>query len=169
MNIVIRKGDLTTFKVDAIVNPANEGLIQGSGVDAVIHRKAGCQLAIELRNFGGCKTGSTVVTNGYGLPAKYVVHTPTPHREMDNSFELLAMCFANSLYTANQKSLKTIAFPALGAGFGGGFSDNEVARIALKSIFDFNFNYPNKTIETVYLVPFSFSAEEVFKKEFEKY
>lgn len=169
MDIIIEKGDLTMCAVDVIVNPANERLVQGSGVDAAIHKKAGYQLANELRSIGGCKTGSTVVTNGYCLEAKHIIHTPTPHYEMDNSFDLLAMCFMNSLQEASQRGLRSIAFPALGAGFGGGFSNDEVARVARKSISDFVNNDKIQSIKKVYLVLFSEPAMSVFKKEFESY
>ncbi|MBP6856164.1 MAG: macro domain-containing protein [Candidatus Pacebacteria bacterium] len=169
MNIVIEIGDLTKYSVDAIVNPANERLVQGSGVDGVIHKKGGPHIALELRNFNGCKTGSTVVTRGYQLPARYVIHTPTPNKEMDNSAELLSKCFMNSLIKANQRDFQSIAFPSLGSGFGGGFEDVEVARIAVKSIFDFIRNNDKVSLKTIYLVLFSGSSERVFKKEFSSY
>jgi O-acetyl-ADP-ribose deacetylase len=136
--IEILRGDITKLEIDAIVNAANTTLRGGGGVDGAIHRAAGPELVAECRTLGGCWPGEAKITRGYGLPARFVIHTVGPvwrggkHREP----ETLANCYRNSLQVALENRIKTIAFPAISCG-AYGYPVEEAARIALETTREF--------------------------------
>jgi O-acetyl-ADP-ribose deacetylase len=136
--IQVVQGDITKLDVDAIVNAANTTLLGGGGVDGAIHRAAGPKLLAECRTLGGCRPGEAKITQGYRLPARFVIHTVGPvwRGGKHDEARTLANCYRNSLQLAVENELKTIAFPAISCG-AYGYPIKEAAHIASKTARDF--------------------------------
>ncbi len=167
-NIEILQTEITTLKVDAIVNAANNSLLGGGGVDGAIHRAAGPELLAECKTLNGCKTGQAKITAGYQLPAKHVIHTAGPvwHDGKHNEAELLASCYRNSIDLAEQNQLSSIAFPAISCGVYGYPIDQacEIAiRISLERLHDCEY------LDTVIFACFNEEIKQALKKELGKH
>jgi len=132
--LTLLRGDITKLAVDAIVNAANTTLLGGGGVDGAIHRAAGPQLLAECKTLGGCRPGEAKMTRGYSLPARFVIHTVGPVWSGGNRGEpeTLANCYRNSLRTAVENNVGTIAFPAISCG-AYHYPIAEAARIAVEA------------------------------------
>ena len=136
MPLEIVKNDLTVMRVDAIVNAANEQLMQGGGVCGAIFAAAGAEkLTQACDEIGFCNTGAAVLTPGFALPATYIIHTVGPVWQGGNAgeTELLASCYDHSLALANAHGIKSIAFPLISAGIYG-FPKDDALRVAITQI-----------------------------------
>jgi O-acetyl-ADP-ribose deacetylase (regulator of RNase III) len=126
--------DITTLRVDAIVNAANRSLLGGGGVDGAIHRAAGPQLLAECRTLRGCETGGARITRGYDLPARHVIHAVGPvwNSGTEGEDQALASCYLTAIGLCQAHGLASVAFPAISTGVYR-FPADQAARIAVSA------------------------------------
>lgn len=165
MPLEIVRNDITKMHTDAIVNAANNRLEQGGGVCGAIFKAAGAdRLRAECRRIGHCAVGSAVITEGYDLPAKHVIHTVGPVWQGGTHDEeiLLTSCYTNSLNLALEHGLTSIAFPLISSGIFG-YPKDEALKVAISAIGSFLLKHEM----TVYLVVFDKAAYMLSDKLFE--
>lgn len=152
--IEIVKIGITELHVDAIVNAANEGLWAGGGVCGAIFAEAGHhELQEACDQIGHCDTGKAVITSGFKLPAKYIIHAVGPVWQGGNFGEekLLYSCYHASLEVAQENGVHTIAFPLISAGIYG--VPVKVAwRNAIRSVSDYQTEHPEAEIRATFAV-----------------
>lgn len=144
MSLSVIQKDITKLKVDAIVNAANTALAPGGGVCGAIFAAAGYQdLDKACRKLGGCPTGQAVITEGFALPARYIVHTVGPIWRGGSAGEeaLLRSCYRTSLALAWEKGCRSMAFPLISAGIYG-YPLQEALSIALQEMEAFLTDHP---------------------------
>ena len=164
-SIEIRQTDIADLDVDAIVNAANRQLLEGSGVCGAIFRKAGSmELADACSKIGGCETGNAVITPGFNLSAKYIIHTVGPiwHGGNNNEAELLYDAYENSLILAKENGCHSIGFPLISSGIYG-YPKTQAWEIAIQACNDFINDNPDYPISIVFAV-LSDSSKEMGEK-----
>lgn len=166
------KGDITTIRVDAIVNAANSQLAGGGGVDGAIHRAGGAEIMRELdeirSRIGSCEPGNAVVTQAGRLPARYVFHAVGP-RYRDGKHgepEALESCYRTCLQLATERDVKTISFPSISTGIYG-YPIEEAAEIAVRTVADWLRGHSGP-VHTVKLVQFSETDHQVYRRHAQK-
>ena len=139
MPLEIIRNDITKMKVDAIVNAANTELRMGGGVCGAIFQAAGVvELQEACKKIGECPTGQAVITDGFKLPAKYIIHTPGPIWQGGSKKEaqLLKAAYENSLTLALHHKCESIAFPLISTGIYG-YPKEDALQIAVSTISSF--------------------------------
>ena len=162
-NFSVVKGNIVNMKVDAIVNAANTSLLGGDGVDGAIHAAAGTELLSCCRRIGGCKTGDAVITPGFKLDAKYIIHTVGPvwNNGLTNEAELLRQCYIKSLDLAVEYNCRTVAFPSISTG-AYRYPLAKAAEIAINTILEYL--EQDTCLEDVKLVCFDLNTKAAYDK-----
>lgn len=161
------KGDITKLEVDAIVNAANKSLLGGGGVDGAIHRAAGPELKEACKKLNGAETGEAKLTEGFNLPAKYVIHTvgPVYTNGTRGEAEKLKACYENSINVAIENDIKSIAFPSISTG-AYRYPLEEAAQIAVDTVVQMR--KESDVIQKVVFAVFDDEAESIYKEKLSK-
>jgi O-acetyl-ADP-ribose deacetylase (regulator of RNase III) len=163
--IQLVQGDITEMDVDAVVNAANNDLVLGAGVAGAIRRKGGDAIQQECNEIGQIPVGTAAITTGGKLKARWVIHAASMELGGSTTEAALRGSTVHSLHLAKQKGLKTIAFPAIGAGIGG-FPAPQCAEVMLRAAVK-HFEEPS-SLETVYFVLYDQTTFNTFKSAWEK-
>ena len=141
MELKIVSGSVVFADVDVVVNAANKYLSKGGGLCGAIFEEAGMdKLAKECSAIGGCETGSAVITNGYNLKAKKIIHAVGPDYYADTDCPAkLKSAYQKSLELADKNGLQSIAFPSISTGIFG-YPLEEASNIAVSTILNFKPN-----------------------------
>jgi O-acetyl-ADP-ribose deacetylase (regulator of RNase III) len=159
------KGDITEMAVDAIASPANTDLKSGAGVAGAILRKGGSRIQEECESAGRIALGETVVTTAGALKALYVVHAAVIRPGEAATAESIRLATHNTLLRAEEKTLKSLAFPALGAG-AGGLSTEESAKILIGEVLE---HLKSRTcLENIFFVLFDDAALAAFEEVYNR-
>jgi O-acetyl-ADP-ribose deacetylase (regulator of RNase III) len=153
-NIEIEITDITELDTDAIVNAANSQLLEGGGVCGAIFEKAGsAPLTEACSKIGHCSTGDAIITPGFDLKAKYIIHAVGPiwHGGDDGEEELLYSAYQNSLILAMENDCSSIGFPVISSGIYG-YPKDEAWQVALTACRDFLKDNPDYPISITFAV-----------------
>ena len=163
MPFEIVRNDIVNMQVDAVVNTANPNPVIGSGVDSGIHKKAGYELLADRQKIGCIDFGDAVITPGFNLDAKYVIHTVGPIWEDGNHGEeqILSSCYRKSLALAKEHECESMAFPLIATG-NYGFPKTLALQIAVREISTFLLENEMQ----IYLVVFGKEAFALSEKLF---
>ncbi len=159
--VELMRGDLTEMATDAIVNAANNDLQLGGGVAGAIRRKGGDTIQKECNDIGAIPIGGAAITSGGNLKARHVIHAASMELGGPTTASALRTSTAHSLRIADEKGLKTIAFPAVGTGIAG-FPMDDCAEIMLREVAEHLKR--GSSLEKVYFVLFDASALKTFQK-----
>ena len=167
MPLTFLRADITTLSCDAIVNAANTKLLPGGGVCGAIFKAAGfLPLALACRKIGSCAVGDAVMTKGFKLKAKAIIHTvgPVYGKDPANQERLLGDCYRNSLRFAAENGFESIAFPLISSGIYG-YPKDKALRIATNAIKDFL--QKSETDMQVFLVVYDKASFEISRTLYE--
>ncbi len=161
VEIIILQGDITEADVEAVVNAANNDLQLGGGVAGAIRRKGGPSIQEECDRIGRVPLGEAAITGGGQLKAAYVIHAASMQLGGQTTAENLEASTRNSLLRAEEKKIRSIAFPAIGTGIAG-FDTRRCAEIMLLTVAE---HLKKKTsLERVVFVLFDSQSREIFEE-----
>ncbi len=163
MKVKILSGDITKSPTDAIVNAANNELWMGSGVAGAIKRLGGEIIEKEAMALGPIEVGDAIYTTAGDLPHTYVIHAASMGADLVTDDELVYLATLNSLYTADDLGLHSVAFPAIGTGVGG-MSIEECASAMHRAIDEFAEEV--ESLEEVHIIILLKPDLDIFKKAF---
>lgn len=164
--ITFAEGDITQADVDGIVNAANTDLILGAGVAGAIRRAGGPSIQQECNRIGPIPLGEAAVTGGGNLKARWVIHAASMGRGQMTTAESLVDATRNSVKRADEKNMRSVAFPAIGTGVAG-FPMEECARLMLKTVMD-HIARGETGLEEVRFVLFGMAAYEAFLRVYDE-
>ncbi|TSY69799.1 Core histone macro-H2A.1 [Bagarius yarrelli] len=168
---LVVQADISSISSDAVVHPTNSTLHTGGEVGSALEKKAGKEFGeavLELRKKNGpLEVAGAAMTSGYGLPAKFVIHCNSPGWGSDKCEELLDKTVKNCLALADEKKLKSVAFPSIGSGRNG-FPKQTAAQLILKAINSYFVSTMSSSIKTVYFVLFDSESIGIYVQEMAK-
>ncbi|XP_008113726.1 core histone macro-H2A.1 isoform X2 [Anolis carolinensis] len=163
--------NLAGFEVEAIINPTNADIDLKDDLGSALEKKGGkefVEAVVELRKKNGpLDTAGAAVSAGHGLPAKFVIHCNSPSWGADKCEELLEKTVKNCLALADEKKLKSIAFPSIGSGRNS-FPKQTAAQLILKAISSYFVSTMSSSIKTVYFVLFDSESIGIYVQEMAK-
>ncbi|XP_034033835.1 core histone macro-H2A.1 isoform X2 [Thalassophryne amazonica] len=165
------QADISIIESDAVVHPTNSSLYTGGEVGTALEKKGGKEFTDALQDLkkksGPLEVAGAVLTGGYGLPAKYVIHCNSPGWGSDKCEEMLDKTVKNCLALADEKKLKSVAFPSIGSGRNG-FPKQTAAQLILKAISSYFVATMSSTIKTIYFVLFDSESIGIYVQEMAK-
>ncbi|XP_076843040.1 core histone macro-H2A.1 isoform X3 [Brachyhypopomus gauderio] len=163
--------NLAGFDVEGVINPTNADIDLTDDLGSALEKKGGKEFGeavLELRKKNGpLEVAGAVLTSGYGLPAKFVIHCNSPGWGSDKCEELLDKTVKNCLALADEKKLKSVAFPSIGSGRNG-FPKQTAAQLILRSISSYFVATMSSSIKTVYFVLFDSESIGIYVQEMAK-
>jgi len=164
-NIYVQSGDLTTCKVDAIVNAANNDLVLGGGLAGAIARTGGPEIQDQCTRHGPVEVGQAAITTGGNMPARYVIHQASMRLGQQTTAENLRSSTRAALALAEENGVKTLAFPATGTGIAG-FDIDQCAEIMIGEVLE---HISGETqLTDVYFVLMGQRAMEAFEEAYQR-
>ncbi|MGH0165943.1 UNVERIFIED_CONTAM: hypothetical protein FKN15_049850 [Acipenser sinensis] len=165
------QADIATIDSDAVIHPTNTDLYTGGEVGSALEKKGGKEFeeaVSELRKKNGpLDVAGAALSPGFGLPAKFVIHCNSPGWGSDKCEELLEKTVKNCLVLADEKKLKSIAFPSIGSGRNG-FPKQTAAQLILKAISSYFVSTMSSSIKTVFFVLFDSESIGIYVQEMAK-
>jgi len=161
-SLLIERGDITDWEVDAIVNAANSHLWMGAGVAGAIKKKGGVIIEEEAVRQGPIEVGEAVLTTAGNLPATHVIHAAAMGQDLKTDAQKIAQATGSSLALAEKHKLSSIAFPALGTGVGG-FPSAQAAEAMLGAVLE-HLKAGNTSLEKIAFVLYQEEASKAFSE-----